>query len=176
MFLFNWIGYRIFVAHIENESIARLEAQLDNNNYDDAQLISIKVPITHLAYYNSSAIFERADGQIQSGGITYKYVKRRLYNDSLEVLCIPDNAAMQLNTAKNEFFKLVNDLQSNNQNKKTGSHKDFHKNFSTDNYAVNDFFGLNYLSFTISKCFSGYSENLISSCDRIDERPPDFLS
>jgi hypothetical protein len=64
-----------------------LETRLDENRYDESQLISIKVPVTHLSYYNTSDQFERVDGNIEFGGIQYKYVKRRIFNDSLEVLC-----------------------------------------------------------------------------------------
>jgi hypothetical protein len=153
-----------------------MEAQLDNNNYDETQLISIKVPVSRLAYYSSSKSFERVDGQIEVNGIIYKYVKRRLFNDSLEVLCIPNDAAMRLNTAKDEFFKLVNDLQVNSQSKKGNSHKDFSKSFSTDNYTYNDCFTLSSVNFSSSKIASDYSEKLISRYSFADEQPPDFLS
>ena len=161
---------------MENRSDALLETKLDNNDYDEAQLVSIKVPVTQLAYYNSSATFERVDGQIQSGGITYKYVKRRLYDDTLEVLCIPDHTAMQLETAKNDFFKLVNDLQPGGQSKKTSPHKNFSKTFSTDSYAVYHSFTMSRSSVHVSNCFADYAANLLSSSARIGEQPPDVRS
>jgi len=176
MLLFNWVGYRFFTAYIEDKSDLKFEAQLDNNNYDETQLISIKVPVAHLAYYNTSKNFERIDGQIESKGVVYKYVKRRIFNDSLEVLCIPNKTAMQLKDAKNEFFKLVNDLQANNQGKKTNSHKDFSKVFSIDNYTLNSILSLSEFNTTISKPLVPYSERLTSSFSFIDEQPPDFLS
>ncbi|MBS1915318.1 MAG: hypothetical protein JST87_03515 [Bacteroidetes bacterium] len=176
MLLFNWIGYRLFTAYIENRSDRQFEAQLDNNNYDETQLISIKVPVAHLAYYNISKNFERMDGQIEANGVVYKYVKRRIFNDSLEVLCIPNKTAMQLNAAKNEFFKLVNDLQANNQTRKANSHKNFSKAFSTDNCTTNDVVVLSELNESIPRPLIPYSENLASSFSFINEQPPDFLS
>lgn len=129
---FNWIGYRFLSAYLEDRANSRLEQQLDANSYDESQLITIKVPVEHLAYYNNSKEFERTDGQIDINGIEYKYVKKRIYKDSLEYLCIPNNDVMKLSTAKDEFFKLVNDLQHNGQDKKTSQHSGVSKNFIPD--------------------------------------------
>ena len=134
---FNWYGYQLVSSFLESRADRQLEARLDNNKYDDSQLILIKVASTHLSYYNSSTQFERVDGKIEVGGIEYKYVKRRLYNDSLELLCIPNQTAMGLKSAKNEFFQLVNDLQSHNgQDKKSDSHG-ASKNVSASDYDTN---------------------------------------
>lgn len=117
MILFNWFGYRLAIGMMESENNSQLEAQLDENRYDESQLISFKVPVRYLPYYNNSTEFQRVDGQIEIGGVVYKYVKRRIYNDSLEMLCIPNPTAMQLRTAENEFFRFSNDLA---HGKKTG--------------------------------------------------------
>lgn len=149
--LFNWIGYRLFTSYLENQSDSRLEAQLDNNNYDENQLMSIKFPVPSLSYYSNSALYERVNGQIEIGGIEYKYVKRRLYNDSLELLCIPNFVAMKLQLAKDDYFKLINDLQHNGQNKKSGPHTNASKNLSGDYYAANELVQLNDLCLTVIK-------------------------
>jgi hypothetical protein len=137
MLLFNFCGYRFFASWLENKSDAQFEAQLDNNNFDESQLISIKIPATHYAYYTNSKSFERVDGKIEMNGVAYKFVKRRLYKDSLELLCIPDYNTVRLQTAREDFFKLVNDLQHNGQGKKAGSHtpsKNFAPDFCSSNY------------------------------------------
>jgi len=107
---------------MEERNNSRLEAQFDDNNYNESDLISLKVPATHLYYYNTSRSFERVDGQIEIKGVLYKYVKRRLYNDSVELLCIPNIGSMQLRNAKDNFFKTANDLQNTAQNKKAPTH------------------------------------------------------
>jgi len=171
MLLFNWIGYRFFTSYLEEKSDARLEAQLDNNNYDESQLISIKVPVSHLAYYNSSAKFERVDGQIEINGVKYKYVKSRLYNDSLELLCIPNIASMQLQNVKSDFFKIANDLQNNSQNKKGNSHS-IHKDFSVSVYSSNEISYENELSFSILKRISNYNFYFPSPFISKPKQPP----
>ena len=136
---FNWYGYRLVSCWLEERADRQLEARLDVDSYDESQLILIKVPSTHLSYYNSSTEFERVDGEIEMGGIQYKYVKRRLFNDSLELLCIPNHAANRLTAARNEFFQQVNDLQQHNgQGKKANTHPGSSKNFTTDYYTPAD--------------------------------------
>jgi len=119
---FNWYGYQLLSNYWQDRAERRLEASLDQNNYDESALISFKVPLTSLAYYNSSAGFERVNGQIEIAGVRYQYVKRRIFKDSLEVLCIPNMASMTLQTAKNDFFRQINDLQQQNQGKKSNAH------------------------------------------------------
>lgn len=103
--LFNWCGFRLLVSFMEQRGNSQLVGRLDRQQYDDAQLISIKVSAKHLSYYNSSASFERVDGQIETGGVRYNYVRRRIYNDSVEMLCIPNLAAMHAKAIKNDLGK-----------------------------------------------------------------------
>lgn len=97
--LFNWLGYRLFVDVLEQHAGQRLEARLDHRQYSEDQLISIKVPVTHLAYYNTTTEYTRVNGTIEVKGIPYNYVKCRIYNDSLEMLCIPNTTKLKLRHA-----------------------------------------------------------------------------
>jgi hypothetical protein len=133
MLLFNWFGYRLVIGVLKTQANSELEAQLDENRYDDAQLISIKVPVRYLPYYSNSDEFQRVDGQIEVGGVQYKYVKRRIYHDSLEMLCVPDHATMQLRTTENEFLRFSNDLA---REKRSGDNPHGRKYFPIDNYTV----------------------------------------
>jgi hypothetical protein len=130
--LFNWYGYQLLSTYLQNKADRRLEASLDRENYDESQLIPIHIPITSLSYYNSSTSFERVDGQLEINGIRYKYVKRRLFRDSLELLCIPNQATMSLQRDKENFFRQVNDLQQQSTQGKKTSHSDLNKSFSQD--------------------------------------------
>ncbi len=130
--LFNWGGYRFFMSYLENRSDSRLEASLDQNNYSESDLISIKVA-THLPYYASSEKFERIDGEINVKGVNYKYVKRRLYNDTLELLCIPNISKTGIQQAGGNFFRLANDIATNSSKKSTGDHSHLVK------FSVQDF-------------------------------------
>ena len=101
----NWYGYQLLTRYMQARSDRRLEARLDRNEYDEYQLISLKIPITALAYYQSSSEFQRVDGQIEIGGVHYKYVKRRIFGDSLELLCIANHTAMKLQKMRGDWGK-----------------------------------------------------------------------
>ena len=118
--LFNWLGYRLLTAWWEGRAAAALEAGLDNDRYDPAQLILLRVPADALPYSNSSARFERSVGFIEIGHTRYRTVKRRLYNDSIEFLCIPDGAANRLRSVNDNYFRLATDLQKDGHAKFPG--------------------------------------------------------
>jgi hypothetical protein len=174
--LFNWIGYRLALSYFQDTADTRLEARLDTGNYDESQLISLKIPAAHLSVYSNSGQFERTSGEIEIRGIQYKYVKKRLYNDSLEFICIPDHATMKLQSAKSEFFKQVNDLQQNTQGKKTGSHPGPSKNFTPDYYMADNFFKMDNPVFITtgrpSFCFSILPPAFLFTA----EQPPETIS
>jgi hypothetical protein len=170
MLLFNWFGYRVYISFAEDNAVTQLETQLDKNDYDESRLVSVKIPVTYLPYYSNSKYFERVDGQIEIEGIQYNYVKRRIYNDSLEILCIPNHTTMKLQVAKNEFFKFANDLQ---QHKKPSSHSGSSKNLGIDYYAVNNSFNTNILLIN-SQIPSHYSARLTSCYSPTAEQPPDI--
>jgi len=120
---FNWYGYQLLTQYWQQRSDRRLEARFDRDEYDESLLISLKIPITGLAYYRSSSEFQRVDGQIEIGGVHYKYVKRRIFGDSLELLCIANEAAMRLQKISGDFFRHVNDLQHRTFGKKADYQK-----------------------------------------------------
>ena len=134
LFLFNWVGYRLLTSLVGSRADSELQARLDDNDYEQSQLISVKTPVTHLSYYHNDPEFESINGRIEIGGIQYKYVKRRIFNDSLEVLCIPDAAAMKLKAANNAFFAFVNGLQQQAGQKKQSANSESGKILSPEYY------------------------------------------
>ena len=160
---------------MENKANTRLEAQLDDNNYDESQLVSIKVPATHLAYYNNSKLFERVDGEIEINGIQYKYVKKRLYKDSLEYLCIPNNDVIKARNSRDEFFKLVNDLQQTNQSKKSTPNSNTSKNFIADYYLDDVSYQMTLYNNSVSEKTLLFNSTRLANCDiPVAEQPPEL--
>ena len=100
----------------------QLEARLDKNQYDDSQLIELKVPI-NLPYITSWASYQRYDGEIKLNGVLYHYVKRKVSNDTLYVMAIPNMKVMSLESAKNDFVKGSLDLNQNDNSKKSDDSK-----------------------------------------------------
>ncbi|MBE7173420.1 MAG: hypothetical protein INR73_22800 [Williamsia sp.] len=114
--LFNLGGYRLLTHYQQSQANHELEARLNNQQYSKADLVLIKTPL-HLPYYSSS-VFERVSGEMLIRGVVYKYVERRVYNDTLELLCIKDAQRTGLQKAKDEFYKQSNGLV--NHEKKGG--------------------------------------------------------
>lgn len=115
IFIFNWIGYRFVVNYLQHNADIRLEVRFDNKHYDETQLIELKVPI-NLPYQTSWASYERYDGEIELDGKLYKYVERKVADDTLYLKCLPNAEKMHLEEAKDNFFLNVNDLAQNDHN------------------------------------------------------------
>lgn len=169
LLLFNWCGYRLLTAYLEQRANTQLQADLDENNYEESQLVSIKIPAVHLGYYSNSSQFERTDGQIEIGGVQYNYVKRRIYKDTLEFLCIPNRAAMSLQTAKDEFFRLVNDLRHTGHSK----HGDTVKPFTSDLFTFHDPIQVGSLGQIGTEPSFPFASALSSCASLPAEQPPD---
>ena len=144
------------------------------NHYDQAELVSIKVPANYMAYCHHSVQFENFNGQIEISGVPYNFVKRRIYNDSIEMLCIPNQKMMELQNCENDFLKLVNDLKPLAQNKKSGTH-------GFDNFGFE--FLTNQELFVLERPGSRIRKYILLATTKLpvqpffdDEHPPDFTA
>jgi hypothetical protein len=117
--LFNNIGFSVICNIIQNKSDLHFEAKLDANQYNEAHLIEIKIPLK-LPYTTEWKNFERYDGEIKVNGLYYKYVKRKVIIDSLVLLCLPNPTKLRLESARDDAFELVNGLK-NTSGKKAAS-------------------------------------------------------
>jgi hypothetical protein len=115
------MGYHLVADYFSQQADLQMQAQLDDNQYSESELISIKVPATLPPYTESSSVFEHMEGSIDIKGVNYRYVKRRFLNDTLELLCIPNMQKTSINNARDEFFKLANDFVSYTGAKKTNT-------------------------------------------------------
>lgn len=147
----------------------QLQSRVDRQQYDRSQLILVKVSVTHLSYYNSSPEFERVDGQIEIGGVPCEYVERRIFNDSLEFLCLPNQAALKIRASGDDYFKLVNDRLPD-------SKPGVQKSFVGDPYTVTEAFRFSALSFAVVVLTGPHFVFLPSIALSVDERPPAFIA
>ena len=76
-----------------------------------------------LPYQTDWKDFERYDGEVTVDGQHYKYVKRKVQDGMLVVKCIPNENKHRIESAREQFFQLANDLQNTNSSKKTDSSK-----------------------------------------------------
>lgn len=136
LFSFNFFGYRLLVDYLQHRASKELELALDHNLYDDAQLVELKVPV-NVPYQTDWSLYQRFDGEIEIGGIPYKFVKRKLSGDTLYLMCIPNTKKIHLQKARNNYFALSNDLLQGKSKNSTRSKAAF-KSFQSE-YDVHDF-------------------------------------
>jgi len=176
LFLFNLFGYRILFNYEQQQSDIRLEASLDKQDYNDADLVAIKIPLS-LPYVDNQKNFERIDGEITVNGKILKYVKRKISDGNLILLCVPDHNKMRIESAKDEFFKYANDLVQNNQSKKSGNSKSgiSFKNFLSEYYLTIDSYASSINSTMHSYTVPLQSKFLPSSHNQLPEQPPELV-
>jgi hypothetical protein len=167
--LFNLAGYRLLSSFLQVRADVQLQSRVDRQQYDHSQLISVRVPVTHLSYYNMSPEFERVDGRIEIDGVPCEYVERRIFNDSLEFLCLPNQAALKIRVSGDDYFKLVNDKQPD-------SKPGVQKSFVGDPYTVTEAFRFNKLSFAVAVLSAFCLPSLPAVALSVDERPPVYMA
>jgi hypothetical protein len=114
VYLFNLIGYTLYTNYFIAQADKKIVQQIDNNIFDEQQLIELKTPI-NLPYYTNNKEYQRVDGQIELNGIQYNYVKRKIQNDTLYLLCLPNFIKTTLYKDKNNYARQVNDIPSDNK-------------------------------------------------------------
>jgi hypothetical protein len=102
-------GYRWAIDEMEAHNNRQVSIRLDHADYDEANLIEIKIPLA-VTYPSNWTSLERYDGEIDFNNQHYRYVKRKLVNDSLVFYCIPNQEKRKFNSARDQFFSLVNDI------------------------------------------------------------------
>jgi len=115
--LFNIVGYQFVANYFECKATNDLQESLYNKNYKESDLVSLKLPFV-LPYATNSKDFESFEGNIDIKGINYQYVKKRIYNDTLELLCIPNFVKSSISNLKNNFSNQLVDFATSNTSKK----------------------------------------------------------
>jgi len=176
VFLFNLVGYRFVTEYLQHRADKQLKNQLDSNIFDETQLVEIKIPL-NLPYQSNWAGYQRYDGALELEGVLYQYVKRKVSNDTLYLLCIPNMQKMRLETVKNELFKLTIDFNQNENAKKSSntriiSFKSLQGEYDDYSFAIHPCFSLGN-----NTCWRTLNEEkLISTPLRSPEQPPDAVS
>lgn len=109
MHLFYLGGYHLVFNQLEKASELKMVSRLDGNDYRDQELIEVKLPVK-IPYQANSAGFEKFIGELEVDGVHYNYVKRKIVNDTLILLCLPNTDKSNISTARETFFALVNEL------------------------------------------------------------------
>jgi len=133
LFLFNHIGYKCWFYYLQQKEQAFFEERLDKEEYNEKDLITFKVPL-NIPYQVNQREFERVDGEITINGTIYKYVKRKIEDGELVLLCLPYYKKMKLVKASADFASHYNDLSPSGKKENSPSPA---KNMSLSEYEEN---------------------------------------
>lgn len=133
LFLFNVVGYKLVILLQVQKADTDLEALINKKNYQSEDLFTLKIPI-NLPYLNNTSAFERVDGEITVNHETYKFVQRKITNDTLYLQCIKHIEKNKLLQKSNDYFGKTNDVTGNDNNKNSSG-----KNTLAAKYAAQEF-------------------------------------
>lgn len=146
-----------------------LEARLDKGHFDESELITVKIPL-NLPYQTNWKDFERVNGEMNVNGTIYKYVQRKVYNDTLILQCIRHEEKTALQKKANDYFGKVNDLPGNDNNKKAEAFKQLF-----GDYDLNSFTQYSYNS-TKQADFNLYKDAIIlHQYLPVNAQPPEII-
>ena len=131
LFTFNLVGYRLLVYYGQQQNDLALEASFDADNYQQKDVFIIAVPL-NLHYAPNLKDFERFDGEVSYKGKLYKYIKRKVYNSKLILVCLPNVNKMRLENIGNSFFKSTAGDQDNTSKKNQNHKNDNIKKLASD--------------------------------------------
>ena len=155
---------------LQQKANKQLVSKIDKSEYDESNLITVKVSLS-MPYLTNWNDFKRTDGEMTLNGKIYHYVKEKVFNGELILMCLPDEKKMNLQTAKNDFFQTQNDLQ-NNTSKKSGENNQVIK------FAVSDYIKTENASnvFVVNSNANFYTDNYFAHLQKgenlIPEHPP----
>ncbi|WP_153800167.1 hypothetical protein [Foetidibacter luteolus] len=173
LFLFNLVGYRLFFYAAQRQSDIQLELALDKEAYNESDLVTVTIPLSN-PYQVSRPDFERVDGEINLNGVLYKYVKRKVFNGELVLLCLPNHQKMRLLTAKNDFIKYSSDINQPTENKKSDNSKsNAFKNLLSEFETGNQLSTVQVLKINSSCPPANKNEALASAPHLSPEQPPE---
>lgn len=171
---FNLCGYRIVISLMQNNADAKLETRLDNREYEESQLIEIRVQL-NMPYQERYTEFERHYGEITIDEKAYTYVKRKIEGDVLVLKCIANQSKQELKKTAGDMAKSNSGQdQENNGKKQTSS---FSKIFSGDYDDKNQCFLLSVDNIFNNILTARYSTALNDTLIKTPHQPPRaFLS
>jgi hypothetical protein len=168
---FNWVGYRFVSGLLERKANVAFEARIDKADYDEASLIEIKVPLNAPYLSGNSSGFERYDGELELEGVHYKYVKRKIVDGELVLLCLPNESKNRFQNSRVDFFKLVNDLSHSGQSKEKNSASSF-KSFVTEYKQENNSWNIIALHSIMQQNVAADIPFLIADYSSVLKQPP----
>lgn len=124
-------GYRLFFEYFEKQSSIQIVERIDGGGFSEKELVEVKIayPLPYAANWDE---YERFDGEIEMNGIHYNYVKRKMVNDTLFLLCIPNTEKNHLNAAREDIMSGLSEIQNDLKTQRSSAGISVVKPFTTE--------------------------------------------
>ena len=116
VYLFNLAGYSFLFNYYILKADQQANQKAENQLYSESTLKEIKIKL-NLPYITDWSAYETFRGEVEVDGVHYNYVKRKVCQDTLYLLCLPNEMKTQLNQLKNAYAVRANDLPAEKQDK-----------------------------------------------------------
>jgi hypothetical protein len=164
LFLFNTIGYRYVLNYFEKQTSTELNKSIDKKTYFSDDLVEIKIPLNNP--YISDHDYRDAYGETTLKGKFYQYVKRKISENMLYLLCLPNEDKASLIKTKNSLGGSHAQSSSNKQNEKNPIQNILKASqieyIQTNQFSFDDMYALNSKQsflFNNSNCTSQFDPN-----------------
>lgn len=162
-------AYRLVITSLENKADHQLEATIDKNEYNDADLIEIRVAM-NMPYQQRFTEFERHYGEVNINGKVYTYVKRKIEGDVLILKCIANSSKQELKKSSDDLAK-SNSGQDQDNNGKKSTHSVV-KTFSGDFDDKNQFCDLSLTNISGKSAAACFESSLNDVLTITPHQPP----
>lgn len=169
--LFNLAGYTLVFRLLSQQNTTQTLQHIEEGNYSDDDLILVKVPVL-LPYASDWSEYERYSGEIEWGGVHYNYVKRKVLNDTLYLMCLPDMNRTKLSDAHDQYTRKVNGDTNTSQKGSDTSAKVIV--LSGEYTASETGYALNHPAGIIQKNYRLFSDRLMQTDSETAIQPPDI--
>lgn len=137
LFCLNLVGYKFIANFYANRSSAELQVILDEKKFNASDLVSFKLPLNQPYIVNTDG-YESLEGNMDYKGVNYQFVKKRIINDTLEIVCIPNTDRTRIDKNSVDIAKQLNDIVNANGSKKSSNSQNL--NFSFSDYTMEHYF------------------------------------
>lgn len=170
--LFNLFGYRLVITALESKADDHLEARIDNREYDESQLVEMRVPL-NMPYQERFTAFERHYGEIEIDGQAYTYVASKVEGDVLVLKCIINQYKKQFRSLNDNMTVANSAVADTEQPEAPQQQKSFAKSFFSDLFDGEDMFRImpQYAS-DYASAYIDYSFQLPEIVSATPDQPP----
>ncbi len=104
-------------SYLEKNASKDLTASIEAKDFDENNLIEIKTDLN--MPYVSDKEYETAYGETVIKGVQYHFVKRKIENNVLYLMCLPNEEKIALAETKSNIEKSNTELGNNNSKQKS---------------------------------------------------------